>query len=212
MYKELLTQFLNGERAPGEALNVGALTRELGVSQTPLREALARLEKTGLVRRVALKGYSVAPELTAQDIRNLTDARCLVEPAIVREACMRVTPEFLAELEQSVDLLDGAVHTADVDASSFQTYWLADAQFHQALADQCGNPFLAMCYDALSGQAQRFRLFSKRGRTGVEHAASDHRMILDALSARDPEKAAELMRVHLVNAAARTLENRSPEH
>lgn len=61
MYDVLLGQFMDGLWSPGQSLNIGALTRELNVSQTPLREALARLEHTGLVRREALKGYRVAP-------------------------------------------------------------------------------------------------------------------------------------------------------
>ncbi|MFC7740084.1 GntR family transcriptional regulator [Nocardiopsis composta] len=61
MYDVLLAQFMEGKRKAGEPLNIGALSRELDVSQTPLREALARLEHTGLVRREALKGYRVSP-------------------------------------------------------------------------------------------------------------------------------------------------------
>lgn len=203
MYDVLLSQFMAGERNPGEPLNIGALTRELNVSQTPLREALARLERTGLVRRVALKGYSVAPALNASDVNKLMEARLVIEPAITREAGLRVTPEFLDELEETVVALDEAISGADTDPDAFREYWIADARFHDLLAERCGNEFLTLCYNALATQLQRFRLFSKRGRTGAMDAAKEHRAVLDALKARESDVAAELMRVHLMRAQTR---------
>lgn len=73
-------------------LNIGALSRELNVSQTPLREALARLEHTGLVRREALKGYRVAPLFSETELIKLMDARLVLEPTLTYEAGRRTTP------------------------------------------------------------------------------------------------------------------------
>src|SRR5690606_1416817 len=102
MYALLLQQFMSGERTPGESLNIGALIRELEVSQTPLREALARLEHTGLVQREALRGYRVAPMLTRDEVKHLMEARLLLEPSLAAAAAERTTPEFLQELGQTV--------------------------------------------------------------------------------------------------------------
>lgn len=92
MYEVLLHQFMSGERAAGQSLNIGALSRELDVSQTPLREALARLEHTGLVQREALRGYRVAPVMTREEVEQLGEARVLLEPRLAYEAAQRTTP------------------------------------------------------------------------------------------------------------------------
>ncbi|GAA1090680.1 GntR family transcriptional regulator [Nocardiopsis composta] len=205
MYDVLLAQFMEGKRKAGEPLNIGALSRELDVSQTPLREALARLEHTGLVRREALKGYRVSPDLGEQEIGKLMDARLLLEPALAREAGLRTTPEFLAELAETVSLLEQAAAEADEDASALQASLTSDGDFHRLIARQSGNPFLESAYLSLTGQMQRFRPFTRRGRAGAGEAAREHRAIHDALESRDAEKAAELMAVHIGNARGRAL-------
>ncbi|MFF3978009.1 GntR family transcriptional regulator [Streptomyces sp. NPDC001828] len=205
MYKVLLDQFIAGERVAGSPLNIGALSRELDVSQTPLREALARLEHTGLVRREALKGYRVADALSDREIGKLFEARAVLEPALTLEAGLRTTPEFLETLGAAVDELDHSASSADTRAEGFQHYWRADDAFHRLIAAQSGNPFLEQALLALGGHVQRFRMFSKRGQTGAGHAAGEHRLIHQALERRDAEGAAELMRRHLAEAKDRIL-------
>ena len=109
VYQTLFDQFLDGTRAAGEPLNIAVLSDELEVSQTPIREALARLEHTGLVRREPLKGYRVAPLLTEAELIQLMDARVLLEPALTTEAGKRVTPDFLQELLDTIVALNKAV-------------------------------------------------------------------------------------------------------
>ena len=172
MYSVLLGQFMDGIRGAGEPLNIGALSRELNVSQTPLREALARLEHTGLVRREAMKGYSVAPMMTRREISKLMAARLVLEPALAYQTAQSTTPEFLEELHATVDDLNRSVDRADTEAETFQLYWQSDNRFHSLIAEHCDNPFLESAYHSLGGQIQRFRLFSKLGDTGARYAAS----------------------------------------
>ncbi|WHT22838.1 GntR family transcriptional regulator [Crossiella sp. CA-258035] len=208
MYEVLLAQFTDGKWSAGEPVNIGALSRELDVSQTPLREALARLEHTGLVQREALKGYRVAPLLTEQELVKLMDARLVLEPALAHEAARRTTPEFLAEVLASVDELAGAAKSPDDKV--FSSYWLIDERFHQLIATQADNPFLAKAYRALGGQVQRFRFFAKlgsaRGAPGL--AAEEHRAVYHALADGDPDRAAARMREHIENAKQRVLADR----
>ncbi|GAA2613314.1 GntR family transcriptional regulator [Actinomadura fulvescens] len=203
MYDVLLDQFMAGKRAPGEPLNIGALSRELEVSQTPLREALARLEHTGLVVREALKGYRVAPMFSEKEIDKLMDARIVLEPALAYETCRRTTPEFLDELRQAVDELADSADLADTESRSFRSYWAADDRFHALIAQQSDNQFLETAYRSLNGQMQRFRLFSKLGNTGAGHAAKEHRAVYEALVEGNPEIAAIRMREHLQSANRR---------
>ena len=174
-------------------------------ARPPLREALARLEHTGLVRREAMKGYSVAPEMTRREVAKLMDARLVLEPALTFETAQRTTPEFLEELRGTVDDLDRSVERADTEAENFHLYWKSDDRFHFLIAEHCDNPFLETAYRSLGGQIQRFRLFSKLGHTGAGYAATEHRAIYEALRARDPELAAGLMREHISRASERNL-------
>ncbi|HEX6365815.1 MAG TPA: GntR family transcriptional regulator [Agromyces sp.] len=205
MYDVLLQQFMSGARGPGQSLNIGALSRELDVSQTPLREALARLEHTGLVEREALRGYRVAPMMTRVEVQQLMEARLLLEPKLAEQAALRTTDEFLATLRETLDEFHRSAALADVETEGFDMYWRSDDRFHMTIAAQAGNPFLQMAYSALGGQIQRFRLFSKFGRTGARLAAPEHTAIYDAIAAGDATAAAEAMRAHVSGATERLL-------
>src|ERR1700710_2520004 len=91
VYDELIESLVDGRVGAGSALNIDALAREMEGSQTPIREALARLEATGLVRRTALKGYRVAPILSTEELVELMDARLVLEPVNAYLACNRAT-------------------------------------------------------------------------------------------------------------------------
>jgi DNA-binding GntR family transcriptional regulator len=205
MHDVLLTQLMDGTRKPGEPLNIGALSRELEVSQTPLREALARLEHSGLVQREALRGYFVAPAFTKREMTKLAAARELIEPAIAAESALRRTPEFLAELAVTVDELAESGASADADADAFRLYWTSDARFHSLIAAQADNMFLESAFQALSGHVQRFRLFMKAGHAYACQAAAEHQRILDALASGDPTAAAQEMLSHVKAASERAL-------
>ncbi|PSM40372.1 GntR family transcriptional regulator [Streptomyces dioscori] len=205
MYEVLLTQLMDGRRKPGEPLNIGALSRELEVSQTPLREALARLEHSGLVQREALRGYFVAPVFTKREMTKLAAARELIEPAIAAESALRRTPEFLADLAVTIDELSRSGVSADTDSDAFRLYWTSDARFHNLIAAQADNLFLEGAFHALSGHVQRFRLFMKAGHAYAGQAADEHQGILDALASGDPSAAAEAMLSHVRAASERAL-------
>ncbi|MFJ4682256.1 GntR family transcriptional regulator [Streptomyces sp. NPDC088789] len=206
MYDVLLRQFMDGLWSPGQPLNIGALSRELNVSQTPLREALARLEHTGLVRREALKGYRVAPLFSESELVKLMDARLALEPTLTYEAGRRTTPEFLQDVADSVEELRRCA--ASGGTTSVHAYLSADERFHLLIAKQSANPFLESAYRSLSGHVQRFRLFTELGSSDAESPAHDHAAVLHALTAGDAEGAADLMRQHIENAKARALKDR----
>ena len=204
-YDALLLQIIGGKRAPGDWLNIGALSRELELSATPVREALARLEPTGLVRRDPLRGYDVAPLLTAEEITQLMDARLLFEPLFTAQATERASAAFLADLAASIETMEHAGTTADAEA--FRESWVADEAFHTLISAQTGNPFTHRAFVALGSQLQRFRLSGRAGRSHAREAAHEHREIYAAIAAGDGEAAAALMRSHLGEARRRTLDD-----
>ena len=203
VYDLLLKQFMAGARDAGQPLNIPSIAREFEVSQTPVREALARLEHTGLVTREPLKGYRVAPLFSEHELVKLMEARLVIEPAVTLEAARRVTPEFLAELQVTVDDLAAAAKT-----ESFSEHWRADDAFHGWISLQSANPFLDSAYRAIGGQVRRFRLLAKASADTAAIAVTEHAQIIEALAARDADKAADAMRMHIEGATARALADR----
>lgn len=195
VYEELLAALMDGRLEPGTAISIDGTARELDVSPTPVREALARLEHTGMVRRVALKGYRVAPVYTREDFAELMEARLAIEPVNARLACARLTPEHLAELATAVEDLKKAPRGPSF--AEYRDYLEADERFHRLIAERTDNQFMVAAYAALGGQVQRFRLFGGVGITDAELAIAEHQSVLNALASGDPEKAAQAMAEHV---------------
>lgn len=205
VYDLLVERFMEGQWAPGEAINIPSLARDFEVSQTPIREALARLEHTGLIVREALRGYFVAPPFSESDLKKLSEARVVLEPALTRETGNRVTPEFLDELGKTVEELEAS--TQQEGAAFAERYWAADERFHVMIASMSANPFLEAAYSALSGQLQRLRLVANLSPEDAAHAASEHRAVWEALQRRDADGAARLMTDHIRASTARALDD-----
>ncbi|WP_284974224.1 GntR family transcriptional regulator [Arthrobacter sp. efr-133-TYG-104] len=203
VYEALLEWLMDGRLEPGAAVSIDGMARELDVSPTPVREALARLEHTGMVRRVALKGYRVAPVFTREDFAELMEARLSIEPVNARLACARMTAEGLESLKQAVEDLRNAPRGGSF--AEYRSYLEADERFHQIIAAQAKNQFLLTAYNTLGGQIQRFRLFGGVGITDAEQAIAEHQAVLDALASGDPEKAAAMMTEHVQKVRGRAM-------
>lgn len=202
VYEILLSQLIDGTVAAGSPLNIDALARDLSVSQTPIREALARLEATGLVRRAALKGYRVAPLFTERELSDLMDARAVIEPASTYLACSRATSGLIAALADSISDLEAVA--AAPTFTEFHQYWEADERFHNLIAEHSENRFLQTAYESLGGHVQRFRLFGALGVTDAESAIAEHTEILAAIERGNPEVARAAMAKHIANVKERT--------
>lgn len=203
VYEELLASLIDGRREPSATISIDGLARELDVSQTPVREALARLEHTGMVRRVALKGYTVAPLSTARELAQLVDARLVIEPTNAEWACSRATGELCEALQETIERL-GAAHTGATYAE-FRDYWRADEDFHRIIAENADNPFVLAAFKTLGGQIQRFRFFAGQGVTDADSAIQEHTAILQAFLNRDPGQARAAMVAHLQGVKARSV-------
>ena len=203
VYEVIFASLIDGDLEAGANISIDGLARELEVSPTPLREALARLEATGMVRRVALKGYRVAPLLTPAELAELMDARLVIEPVNAQRTCERLTPELYAELEATIEALRRAPRGAYF--ANFRDYWEADERFHRLIAENCGNQFIFSAFTALGGQIQRFRLFSGLGVTDADFSIAEHSAILEAFAAGDSVRAGQAMGTHLHGVKRRAL-------
>ncbi|WP_055589098.1 GntR family transcriptional regulator [Peterkaempfera griseoplana] len=200
-YEALMSLVLDEGLSPGTPLRIDAIAREWGVSQTPLREALAKLENTGLVVRVPNKGYMVAPLLSEDEFHQLMKARLLIEPYNAREACSLDAAGTAEALRQCHARMTAASDQQGED--DFRDYLRADSDFHDVIAKACGNRFLEAVIDPLGAHIQRFRRFHGGRVTDSCVALAEHQAILDAFEGADPGRCENAMRLHLQGVAAR---------
>jgi DNA-binding GntR family transcriptional regulator len=201
---EALTALVLGHRLePGDRINIEALARELDVSPTPVREALARLESDGLVRKRPLAGYTVTPLLSRQEFTDMFDMRLVLEGTAARWAAQRADPtqRQLIQAEAATTMTPGE---PDADGwSSHAAFTKLDARFHDLIAEATGNPLLRDGIARLHSHLHLHRLyfpFAQAGTTGEEH-----RDIAAMISAGDPDRAETAMRAHLSLARERHL-------
>jgi DNA-binding GntR family transcriptional regulator len=213
VYDAILEMLLDGQVAPGESLAIDGLARELGVSPTPVREALGLLEHTGLVSRAALKGYRVSPPLSPGRMAALMDARTVVEVAAIRQA-VPLAPEVVTELEGiSIQHRNAALRVRrtmkrrphGLDWAALRKYYTVDWDFHLVLLRNCHNPYLLDMAERLAPYVHRLRQSMNQGSIDVEQAVAEHAVVLDAVRTGDPEAAATAMAQHLAGVRARAI-------
>ena len=202
VYDNIYERLMSLEIAPGARIAIDVLARDLDISQTPVREALGRLEREGLVRKAHLIGYSAAPQLTRKQFDDLYEFRLLLEPVGARMAASNMTPQALAEIEAAAaDMLNGS---PPVDRNSrYSRFARADAHFHDAILRIGGNNVMRQ---ALSGQHVHLHLFRLmfHARVTVE-ALDEHERLLVCFRNHDPAAAEQAMRDHIQQSHDRLL-------
>ena len=177
---------VGNEVAPGDRLNIDALSEQLGVSATPVREALARLAAEGLASYEPLVGYRVEPPLDAQAFDRLMEARVLLEPRVAKLAAERRT-------EADLETFDNQPLTPEDDGRG--DHIASDAAFHAWVAACARNPFLSSALADLGAHLHIYRLGQPAGRSNPMHA--EHHAIHEAIAARDGGAASAAMAAHL---------------
>lgn len=191
----LLEDLMSGRFPAGTAINIERTARDLAISATPVREALARLEATGLVDRTPLVGYRVTPPLAPAAFADLMDARQVIEGANAERAAKNIDRAGLSDLLGLIEDLRSAPHGPSFP--QYRAYWQADEKFHQLISESADNRFLQAAYTSLGGQVQRFRLFGGLGVTDAEFAITEHAAVLEALRSGDGVASREAMVAHI---------------
>lgn len=194
IYQALLSRILVADLGPGARLTIDALAREFGVSQTPVREALHRLDAEGIVVRNHLSGYRVGPTLTSRQFEDLVEVRLLLEPAAARRAAERMEPSDVQSLIPLADDMRRLDRESD-QPDRYAQYSVADGGFHDTIAAGCGNTYLRDSLVRLHPHVHLFRL--SRSALVTADAIDEHQAIIDAIAARDPDAAAYAMRLHI---------------
>lgn len=190
----LLERIMDRELPPGVRLNIDALAREMGVSSSPLREALAALAARGVVRNEAFLGFSVAPMPDPAFLHAMFDTRLRLEPWLAAEAARRIDKDQLARLRETLAAM--APEARKGPWQRHNAHAAADETFHDTIAAASANAPARQALAALNAQIHVSRLYLAT-QTGAEETAAEHRSLLAALEARDPTAAEAAMTAHL---------------
>jgi DNA-binding GntR family transcriptional regulator len=191
VYAVLRARILAGELEPGRRLRQEALAEQLGVSRTPLREALRRLSSEGLVEIRPHHGAAVAP-FSADDMAAAFMARLLLEPPAARLAAEARQPTDLARMREAI-----AAHRRR--GASIEELFGANRAFHVAVTGASGNPFLLRFAEQMWAAALGFPIYSRQAEPAarVLADAAEHEQIADAVEAGDGDAAEALMHAHI---------------
>jgi len=201
--EELRRLIVEGRLAPGARLGEHAFARRLGISRTPLREALKLLAREGLVVLQRHRGARVAPLDLDELVRTVEVLRHL-ELLVGELATLRATPEELRALHALHHDLESAHLRRDLEA-----YFAANQAFHLGLARAAGNPVLFDTYARLNDRIRRHRLFANLAPGRWQQAVEEHRRILELLLARDGPALGRALAEHLDHKLAALREDRS---
>jgi DNA-binding GntR family transcriptional regulator len=201
VYARIRADIMSVRIPPDTHISMDQLARDLGVSQTPIREALSRLEADGLVIRRHLVGYCTGSLLTREQVDHLYEIRLMLEPQAARLAARRMSDAEIAELAALEHRMDP--EPGERSRAAYDEYADDDAEFHARIAAGSGNPLIAESLARLHAHLHIFRLRHNGDVTNDTFA--EHRAILHALQARDPRAAERAMREHFLRSYQRLI-------
>ena len=193
-YQRLRADIVAGTLDAGKPLRLEALRQRYGLSFSPLREALMRLQSERLVLSTALRGFSVAP-LSREEMKDATETRILIESEALRRSIRDGDDDWEAGIVAAFHALSLQVErqsriAGDVDAVDMHAMDERHYQFHRALIARCGSPRLLDLADQLYVETQRYRLpclVGRVARTQARDVAAEHQQIMDATLRRSDD-------------------------
>ncbi len=200
VFQKIRDNILNGTYKENDELRETAIGKELGVSRTPVREALRQLELEGLVTIIPNRGAYVSG-ISHKDIWDIYKIRSMLEGLCARWAAEHITEEQLDQLEESLLLSEFQMKKE----SGFSTEQVAalDGRFHAVLYEASGSRMLKHVLTDFHNYVQRVRKMTLKSKERSEKSNDEHRMIAQAIHDHDPEKAQMLANQHIM----RTIEN-----
>ena len=193
VFNTLRQAILRGELKPGERLMEIQLANKLGVSRTPIREAIRKLELEGLVLMIPRKGAEVA-EITEKSLRDVLEVRRALEELAVQLACEKITKEEIRELERVAKEFQQVVNSSDITEIAE-----VDVCFHDIIYTATDNQKLIQLLNNLREQMYRYRVEYLK-RDGVfPQLIAEHEAIIRHIENNEKEKATEVMCRHIDN-------------
>ena len=191
VYEELKRQILKGEIAPGHRMMEVELADDMGVSRTPVREAIRKLEKEGLVTIEPRKG-AYASDISIKEMIDVLEVRQYLESLAAGMAAARITPEEKLKLQEATDAYKQAIESED---TSEIIKW--DENFHKIIVDCSGNKTLIQMISQVQELALRFRYIYYDDFSRYRNQPLEHKEIVEAIMSGDSEKARHAADVHI---------------
>lgn len=191
VFNTLRRAILKGELEPGERLMEIALANRLGVSRTPIREAIRKLELEGLVVMIPRKGAEVA-RITEKDLRDVLEVRTSLEKLAIELACDRVTDEDIRDLRETCQAFADSLDNEDLTEIAEK-----DVAFHDVIFRATKNARLIQILNNLREQMYRYRLEYLKDKESHPRLVEEHQKILDAIVKKDKERAVCLIQEHI---------------
>ncbi|MEH7547041.1 GntR family transcriptional regulator [Neobacillus vireti] len=184
---------------PGQTVLEREMADILGMSRTPVREALVRLEMEGWVRLIPRRGFVVAP-IVAQDLQQIYEVVEALDGISGSLATKRATSEELDKLDHLIEEQEKALDSEDL------LLWTdLDEQFHQLIVDLAQNPRLRVVMDSQSDQLYRARLYTIKHRPKPTRSIMDHKAIVAVMRASEPDAARSMLQSHRYRARSEIL-------
>jgi DNA-binding GntR family transcriptional regulator len=187
-YRTVRAMILSGELEPGTTFDQQALAAQLGISTTPLREGLRRLEAEDYVIRRDHREMMVAP-LSLEYVEQIYQVRLELDPLAARLACENMTTAQVQALQKRVP---------SATSRSNRDYPAESREFHRAIYAACGNAALVRVMEGLYDQFERYRVLLRHDPELVRESRQEHAQMCDLLLQRDADGLAKLMRAHLL--------------
>ncbi len=201
VYEIITEKILSGVLAPGVRLTEEELATELGVSRTPVREAVKRLAQDELVELLPRRGMYVK-KLSREDIAEIYEVRMGLEGLAISLAVKLIPDKELGKLSDELEFAKRELEAGRVDA------WLAfDTDFHSLVVEHCGNRRLRTMLERLNNLVGYFRIHVARKSERAKQALEEHSRILAALKTRDQGQAEAAMRAHVQSARENILKD-----
>jgi len=201
VYEQIRALIMNDGIEPGARVNIDEIARELGVSGTPVREALARLESEELVSRLPLRGYRVTELLNRKEVDDMYALRLLLEPPSAARAASAMSDANVALLEAELATCPAA--PVDDAYSDYKALTAHDARLHELILHMAGNVAVEQAFARTHCHLHFFRL--NYNQPFGEQTIAEHRVIVDALVAGNAARARKAMTDHLEVARDRLL-------
>lgn len=190
-YDQIKAAIRLGRFQPGQPLTETRLSQQLGISRTPVREALRLLAQEGLVQIIPGRAVTVAaPSL--HDVMDAIHVRLLIEPEVVRLAAKHIMPDQLDALTQAQLGLESAIQLGDRAAWS-----RADNIYHETISAACSNQLLGDLALQMRNRVSYLSIDAQGNWERLIACTAEHRLVVNAIESRDPDAAAETMRLHI---------------
>lgn len=200
-HEELHKRITDGELAVGQRLVIDQLAEEFGTSLIPVREALARLNAERLVTFEANKGYRVAPAPDQLELRQMFDARLMLEIGSLESGIASLTPELITELEEINRQIPKSVSGTTFEG--YAEFVALNARFHDAIVNLSGNKFIIDAHRRLGYHQRITQALHGRGVPDLGKIVNEHKLIIAALRRRSIDDARLALRNHILGAANR---------